>query len=117
MVLAFRVYTVSHSHTPIPDISDAKNLMPMYQKLHTSIRKFDNDHIVLFEPTVIITSVSNLAPPSLPPPSPLPLSLFIDDIGLSSLFCVRTTLSFIVPAALELLLQWTNRGTWGASIQ
>jgi len=34
--------------------------MPMYQKLHSSIRKFDNDHILFFEPTIIITSVSQL---------------------------------------------------------
>jgi len=32
----------------------------MYQKLHSSIRKFDNDHILFFEPTIIITSVSQL---------------------------------------------------------
>ena len=44
----------------IPDIADQRNLMPMYQKLHSSIRKFDNDHILFFEPTIIITSVSQL---------------------------------------------------------
>ena len=42
------------------DIADQRNLMPMYQKLHSSIRNFDNDHILFFEPTIIITSVSQL---------------------------------------------------------
>lgn len=32
--------------------------MPMYKKLHSTIREFDDDHIILFEPTIIITSVS-----------------------------------------------------------
>ena len=41
----------------IPGIADQKNLMPMYQKLHSSIRKIDDNHILFFEPTIIITSV------------------------------------------------------------
>ena len=40
------------------DIADANNLAPMYKKLHDSIRKYDQKHIILFEPTTIITSVS-----------------------------------------------------------
>ena len=32
--------------------------MPMYLKLHNKIRKVDEAHILFFEPTVIITSVS-----------------------------------------------------------
>ena len=39
------------------DIADARNLAPMYKKLHDSIRKYDQKHIILFEPTTIITSV------------------------------------------------------------
>ena len=31
--------------------------MPMYQKLHSAIREYDEEHIILFEPTTIITSV------------------------------------------------------------
>ena len=39
-------------------VADPKNLMPMYEKLHTAIREVDDRHIILFEPTIIITSVS-----------------------------------------------------------
>ena len=39
-------------------VSDPKNLMPMYKKLHSAIREVDDRHVVLFEPTIIITSVS-----------------------------------------------------------
>ena len=38
-------------------VSDPKNLMPMYKKLHSAIREYDDEHIILFEPTIIITSV------------------------------------------------------------
>ena len=47
-------------HSSIPDVADPKNLMPMYQKLHSAIRQFDDRHVILFEPTIIITSVSYL---------------------------------------------------------
>ena len=40
------------------DISDPKNLMPMYKKLHSAIREHDDKHIILYEPTIITTSVS-----------------------------------------------------------
>ncbi|XP_064387797.1 endoglycoceramidase-like [Halichondria panicea] len=40
-----------------PHVADAKNLQPMYKKLHESIRKYDQKHIIMFEPTIIITSV------------------------------------------------------------
>ena len=30
----------------------------MYEKLHSAIRQVDDRHIILFEPTTIITSVS-----------------------------------------------------------
>lgn len=36
-----------------PHVADPKNLSPMYKKLHSAIREHDNDHIVLFEPTII----------------------------------------------------------------
>ena len=39
-------------------VSDPKNLMPMYKKLHSAIREVDDRHVILFEPTIIITSVS-----------------------------------------------------------
>ena len=39
-------------------VSDPKNLMPMYEKLHSAIREVDDRHVILFEPTIIITSVS-----------------------------------------------------------
>ena len=29
----------------------------MYERLHAAIRKYDNDHIIFFEPTVILTEV------------------------------------------------------------
>lgn len=32
--------------------------MPMYKKLHSAIREVDDRHIILFEPTIMITSVS-----------------------------------------------------------
>ena len=47
------VYIYSHA-----DVADAKNLQPMYKKLHESIRKYDQKHIIMFEPTIIITSVN-----------------------------------------------------------
>lgn len=43
----------------VSGVADSKNLMPMYKKLHTAIRQHDNDHIIFYEPTSIITDVSN----------------------------------------------------------
>lgn len=40
-----------------PHIADALNLQPMYKKLHSAIRAHDDNHIILFEPSIIITSV------------------------------------------------------------
>ena len=39
------------------DVADRRNLEPLYQSLHSAIRQVDNDHIILFEPTVIITNL------------------------------------------------------------
>ena len=51
-----------YSHVSIPlnfeGVADAKNLQPMYSRLHTAIRKYDDKHIIFFEPTVMISSVS-----------------------------------------------------------
>lgn len=40
-----------------PDIADSRNLQPLYQRLHSAIRQEDQNHILFFEPTVIITNV------------------------------------------------------------
>ena len=32
----------------------------MYQRLHKAIREYDNEHIIFFEPTVILTEVSSV---------------------------------------------------------
>ncbi len=53
--LVYIAYTYIYSHA---DVADAKNLQPMYKKLHESIRKYDQKHIIMFEPTIIITSVN-----------------------------------------------------------
>ena len=64
-------------------VSDLHNLMPLYAKLHTAIRQYDNDHIIFFEPTVTVTDVSvpaSLPPPPFsppPPPPPLPACIAI----------------------------------------
>lgn len=43
--------------TPPAGVSDSRNLAPMYERLHAAIRKYDTDHIIFFEPTVILTEV------------------------------------------------------------
>lgn len=45
-----------------PGVADPRNLMPMYEKLHSTIRKIDDEHIIFFEPTIIVTSVSQHSP-------------------------------------------------------
>jgi endoglycosylceramidase len=40
-----------------PHVSDDVNLAPLYKKLHEGIRQVDNEHILFFEPTVIITEL------------------------------------------------------------
>ena len=44
-------------HVSIPVNSDFENLEPMYARLHSAIREYDDQHIIFFEPTVAITSV------------------------------------------------------------
>ena len=39
------------------DVADKINLSPMYARLHQAIREVDDDHVIFFEPTIIITSV------------------------------------------------------------
>ncbi len=52
-------YSVAVSYYPdITGVADPKHLEPMYKKLHSAIREHDDNHIILFEPTIIITSVS-----------------------------------------------------------
>lgn len=46
-----------HPSQLIPANADFKNLMPMYSVLHSVIRSYDKQHIIFFEPTVIITSL------------------------------------------------------------
>ena len=57
MELVYAHYGSDHSTA---GVSDSKNLAPMYERLHAAIRKYDNDHIVFFEPTVILTEVSSV---------------------------------------------------------
>lgn len=45
----------SPQHTT--DIADMANLSPMYKRLHQAIREVDDNHVIFFEPTIIITSV------------------------------------------------------------
>jgi len=33
----------------IPENADRRNLFPLYQKLHTAIRQYDNEHMIFFE--------------------------------------------------------------------
>ncbi|KAL5482104.1 hypothetical protein EMCRGX_G022389 [Ephydatia muelleri] len=47
----------SHPSQLEPHVSDPHNLMPLYAKLHTAIRQYDNDHIIFFEPTVMVTQL------------------------------------------------------------
>jgi hypothetical protein len=56
----------SRPHLLLPQRNDRDNLAPMYKRLNAEIRAVDERHIVMFEPTVI---VSNL---------PLPL---VGDVG------------------------------------
>ena len=60
--LQLKKHVFPYSHVSIPlnfeGVADAKNLQPMYSRLHTAIRKYDDKHIIFFEPTVIISNVS-----------------------------------------------------------
>jgi endoglycosylceramidase len=46
-----------HPDQLLPTTADSRNLEPMYRRLHTAIREYDNQHIIFFEPTVIITNL------------------------------------------------------------
>ena len=47
----------SHPSQLEPPVADPHNLMPLYAKLHTAIRQYDDDHIIFFEPTVLVTQI------------------------------------------------------------
>jgi endoglycosylceramidase len=36
----------------LPGVTDARYLLPLYQKMHTAIRQYDQNHIIFFEPMV-----------------------------------------------------------------
>lgn len=54
-----QIVSTTRNHLITLGVADPKNLMPMYKKLHSAIREHDDNHIILFEPTIIITSVSS----------------------------------------------------------
>jgi aryl-phospho-beta-D-glucosidase BglC (GH1 family) len=47
-----------HPDQLLPSTADSRNLEPMYARLHSAIREYDDQHIIFFEPTIIITSVN-----------------------------------------------------------
>jgi endoglycosylceramidase len=46
-----------HPDQLLPSTADSRNLEPMYARLHSAIREYDDQHIIFFEPTIIITSL------------------------------------------------------------
>jgi endoglycosylceramidase len=49
-----------HPQDFIPEFTNKKYLLPMYQTLHQMIRKYDDNHIIFFEPVADIISAAPL---------------------------------------------------------